>query len=199
MQQNEEPVPEVRAQTDDARDPAAGTPDPPVPSEPAWYVLWTRSNCEQLVFDQLVAKGFDVFFPTLQTWSRAGGRRQRLCRLPMFRGYLFLHHALDRRSDVELRKARGVVAILGDRWDRRAAVPGAEIEAIRTLVRSGEPAFVHPYLHAGQRVRITSGPLADVEGLLVRTRTNRGTLVLSVTLLRHSVAVEIDGTLARPV
>lgn len=170
----------------------------PVAVAPAWYVLWTRSNCEQLVFDQLVAKGFDLFLPTMQVWSRRGGGPQQLCRVPMFPGYLFLHHALDKWSDVELRKTRGVVAILGDRWDCRAVVPRVEIEAIRTVVGAGEAAHVHPYLETGQRVRITRGPLADVEGILVRSRPSRGLLVLSVSLLRHSVAVEIDCTLASP-
>lgn len=171
----------------------------PVSRIPAWHVLWTRSNCEQLVFDQLVPKGFDLFLPTIQVWSRRRGGHQHLCRVPMFPGYIFLHHALDKWSDIELRKARGVVAILGDRWDHRAVVPSVEIDALRTVVRASALAFAHPYMEAGQRVRITRGPLADVEGILVRTRPNRGLLVLSVSLLRHSVAVEIDCTLASPV
>src|SRR2546428_7976190 len=101
---------------------------PDVVSRPAWHVLWTRSNCETLVSDQLAAKGFRVFLPTLEVWSRRGGVRQRH-RVAMFPGYVFLHHALDKWSDVEVRKARGLVMILGDSWERRAVVPAAEIEA----------------------------------------------------------------------
>lgn len=184
--------------THQTHDAGAEAASPPVRGTPAWHVLWTRSNCEQLVFDQLASKGFELFLPTIQAWSRRGGGPQQLCQLPMFPGYVFLHHALDKWSDVELRKARGVVAILGDRWDRRAVVPSIEIEALRTVVRASALAFAHPYLEAGQRVRITRGPLTDVEGILVRTRPNRGLLVLSVSMLRHSVAVEIDCTLASP-
>jgi len=116
----------------------------------------------------------------------------------LFPGYLFLHHALDRWSDVEVRKDRGLVAILGEGWGGRAVVPPGEIEAIRAVVDTAEPAFPYPYPAAGQRVRITAGPLADVEGVLVRTRPARGLLVLSVELLRRCVAVEIDCTLATP-
>jgi transcription antitermination factor NusG len=165
---------------------------------PAWHVLWTRSNCEQLVFDQLVAQGYHLFLPAIDTWAKGRDGRRHRRRVSLFPGYLFLHHALDRCSDVEVRKARGLVAILGEGWSRRAVVPPEEIEAIRRLVDTAAPAFPYPYPAAGQRVRITAGPLADVEGVLVRTRPTRGLLVLSVELLRRCIAVEIDCTLAIP-
>jgi transcription termination/antitermination protein NusG len=99
----------------------------------------------------------------------------------------------------EVRKARGLVAILGDTWDRRAVVPAREIEAVRRVVGSRLPAIPYPFLKEGQRVRITGGPMADVEGILVRTRASKGLLVLSVDLVSGSVAVEVDCTLAVPV
>jgi transcription termination/antitermination protein NusG len=165
---------------------------------PAWHVLWTRSHCEALVRDQLVAGGFDVFLPLLDIWSRRGGLR-RVTPVPLFPGYLFLHHALDKTSDVQVRKARGLVTILGDRWDERAVVPAHEIDAIRAIVASSVPVFVHPYVREGQRVRITRGPLTDVEGLLIRTKPTKGLLVVSVELLRRSVAVEVDCTFVVPI
>ncbi len=164
----------------------------------AWYVLWTRSHCEQLVCDQLVAGGFRVFLPTIEIWSRRAGER-RLCRLPMFPGYVFLHHALDKWSDVKVRKARGVVTILGDAWDRRAVVPSAQVEALQRVVGARLPAVAHTFLRQGQRVRIVRGPLTDTEGILVRTKPGKGLLVLSVELLHRSVAIEVDCTIAIPV
>jgi transcription antitermination factor NusG len=163
-----------------------------------WHVLWTRSHYEQLVYDQLTAKALHPFLPTIEVWSRRRGLRHRI-RIPMFSGYLFLHDALDKHSDVEVRKARGLVSILGERWDQRAMVPKEEIEAIRQVVSARLPALPHPYLKEGQRVRILRGPMADVEGILVRTKPNKGLLVLSIELLRRSVAVEIDCTQAVPV
>ena len=82
-----------------------------------WYVLWTHSHCEQLVYDQLAVKGFELFLPTIDAWSRRFGVR-RLARAPLFGGYLFLHHAMDKSSYLEVRKARGLVRVLGERWDR---------------------------------------------------------------------------------
>src|SRR5438094_7487339 len=161
---------------------------------PRWRVLWTHSNCEQLVYDQLAAKGFDLFLPTVEAWSRRGGVR-RLARIPMFGGYLFLRHAMDKASYLEVYKARGLVRILGERWDQLAAVPDSEIEAIQTLIHSGQAILPYPYLRQGQRVRITKGPFTDVEGIPVRANLRKGVLAVSVDVLQRSVAVHLDGTI----
>src|SRR2546427_5256900 len=59
---------------------------------PPWRVLWTSSNCEQLVYDQLAAKGFDMFLPTAEPWSRRAGAR-RLSPAPLSGASLFLRHS----------------------------------------------------------------------------------------------------------
>src|SRR2546430_12526218 len=84
-----------------------------------WYALWTQSHCEQLVHDQLAAKGFQVFLPKIEVWSRRNGVRRQIL-TPMFPGYLFLQHVMDHLSYVEVRNARGVVNVLGEGWDRLA-------------------------------------------------------------------------------
>lgn len=160
---------------------------------PRWHALWTRSHCERLVSDQLAAKGFDAFLPTVDVWSRRTGIRHRI-QVPMFPGYLFVRHAMDKGSYIEMRKARGLVCVLGEGWDALAVVPDREVEAIQRVARSRVPVLAHPHLREGQRVRVTGGPLADVEGILVRHEPERGMLVLSVELLKRSVAVEVDCT-----
>ena len=159
-----------------------------------WRVLWTSSNCEQLVHDQLAAKGFDMFLPTVEAWCRRGGVR-RLSRVPLFRGYLFLRHMMDKASYLEAYKTRGLVRILGERWDRLDVVPDSEIGAIQKVVDSGFAILPYPYLREGQRVRITRGPLADVEGIIVRANPKKGLLVVSVNLLQRSIAVHLDCTM----
>src|SRR2546422_6965355 len=160
-----------------------------------WHALWTKSHCEQLVFDQLAAKGFYAFLPKVEAWSRRGGRRHRI-HVPMFPGYLFLHHAMELNSYIEVLKTRELVRILGDGRDRLAVVPDAEINAIQKVVQAQLHALPYPYLREGQRVRITQGPLVGVEGILVRTKPNKGLLVLSIELFQRSVAVEVDCTFA---
>ncbi len=165
--------------------------------EPKWHVLWVRSHFEQQVHDQLAAKGFHLFLPRMDTWARRNGTRYRTS-VPMFPGYLFFHHTMDSGSYIELRKARGLVKILGESWDRLAVVPENEIMAIQKVHNAGLPVRPHPYLREGQRVRLTDGLLAGSEGILLRTKPNKGLLVVSVNLLQRSVAVEVDCTLVVP-
>ena len=182
---------------------ASGIPPAPVtPQSDAasrrWYAVWTHSHFEQLVSDQLRAKGFDLFLPKAPSWIRRGGRRRRV-EVPLFPSYLFLHHALDKASQVEVLKARGVVRILGDRWDRLTSIPDDEIQAVQRLVGSEAPVFPYQLLHVGTRVRITAGPLAGLTGAFVRGRPDRGLFVVAVTLLHRSVAVEVDCTVVEAV
>jgi len=162
-----------------------------------WHVLWTRSHSEQMVYDQLAAKGFQLFLPRVDTWARRNGTRYRTS-VPMFPGYVFVHHVMDKDGYIEVRKTTGLVKVLGEQWDRLAIVPDREIEAIQKIHQSQMPALPHPYLREGQRVRITGGLLADVEGILLRTKANKGLLIVSVDLLQRSVAVEVDCTLVAP-
>ena len=178
-------------------DAATHLPEGPGAGPPSrfWYAIWTNSHCEQLVHDQLRARGFDPFLPRIDMWSRRGGDR-RVISAPLFPGYLFLRHpAMSKASYIELCKARGLVRVLGERWDRLEVVPDGEIDGIRKALDARLPMTPHAYLRDGERVRILRGPLADVEGILVRTKPNRGLVVLRVALLQRSVAVEVDCTL----
>jgi transcription antitermination factor NusG len=151
-----------------------------------------------MVHDQLADRGFALFLPTLDVWVRRNGMRRRAT-VPMFPGYLFLNHAIDQASYVEVAKARGLVRILGDSWDSLAVVPDVEIDAIRRIHSSGVPVASHPYLRVGERVRIARGLLEGVEGILVRTNPEKGLVVVSVHLLQRSVAVQIDCALVASV
>ena len=114
---------------------------------------------------------------------------------PMFPGYLFLRHSMDKTSYVEVLKSRGLVRILGERWDRLSPIPDDEIDAVRKITAAGLPVLPYLYLREGQRMRIQRGPLAGVEGIFLKGDPQKGLLVLSVELLQRSVAVEIDCTL----
>jgi transcriptional antiterminator NusG len=110
----------------------------------------------------------------------------------MFPGYLFLRHAMEKRSYVEILKVRGIVRILEGGWNRLTPIAQEEVGAIQQLVESGVAVFPHVYFRQGDRVRVVDGPLTGLEGMFLRDKPNRGRLVVSVNLLQTSVAVEVD-------
>ena len=127
-----------------------------------WYAVWTRSHCEQLVSDQLEGQGLEVFLPKIVGWKRRAGKR-RLTEQALFPGYLFVHHHMDKTTHAGILKARGVVRLLGDRWDRLTVVPDDQLMAVQRIVSSGTPAFRSVVPNDGDRVRIISGPLRGLE------------------------------------
>jgi len=56
----------------------------------------------------------------------------------------------------------------------------------------------HPYLSVGRRVRVSSGPMQGLEGIIVR-RKDRCRLVFSLALIMRSVAVEVDESDVEPI
>jgi transcription antitermination factor NusG len=164
----------------------------------AWHAVWTRSHCERNVRDQLEAEGFHTYLPEVAVWVRKDAAR-RTTHLPLFPGYLFLRHRMDKSSYIAAIKVRGIVGILGQSWDRLETIPEGEIETIRTVLEARVRPQPFPYVREGERVTIRRGPLAGVEGILKRIDAERGLLVISVHLFQRSLSVEVDCTLLSPI
>jgi transcription antitermination factor NusG len=156
---------------------------------PAWYALYTRHQHEKSIANMLTNRGFEVFLPLYLVGHQWKDRTKQLS-LPLFPTYVFLWSCLGRRVDVL--KTPGVYQFVGF-GGMPCAIPTEEIESVRRVVTSALSIEPHPFLKCGDRVRIKSGSLAGVEGILVRKK-NLFRLVLSVELLNRAVALEVDVT-----
>jgi transcription termination/antitermination protein NusG len=161
---------------------------------PHWYAVRVRSNFERTAGIILEHKGVEQFVPTYRSRRRWADRIKTLD-VPLFPGYLFCRIPLHRRNVVVT--TEGVVGFVGIGREP-VAVSQTEIDAIRTVVQSEASAQPWPFLKIGQTVRISGGALAGAEGILIRVKTS-WRLVVSVTLLARSVAVEIDAAYVSPV
>jgi transcription antitermination factor NusG len=153
-----------------------------------WYALevWRRS--EKKVDLLLRTKGYECI-PALYKSKRRGYDRVREREIPLFPGYIFCRFDAARRLPILV--TPGVLRIVGV-GKQPVAIHDSEIAAIELVVASGLPAEPWPFEENNQVVRIVAGPLSGVEGTIV-DRKSRGRLVVSVTLLRRSVAVVLDG------
>jgi transcription antitermination factor NusG len=152
-----------------------------------WYALRVRSRWEKCVSAALRQKGYDEFLPLYRRHSRWSDRVKEVA-LPLFPGYVFCRFDTARRLPVLI--TPGIVSVLGA-GGMPVPVDPTELDAIQALMKSGLPAAPWPFLKVGQRVRIDYGAMEGVEGVLWAIK-NDFRVVLSVSLLQRSVAVEID-------
>jgi transcription antitermination factor NusG len=162
--------------------------------QPHWYAVYTRSRHEKTVAEQLVQKSVEHFLPLYETVRKWKNGRFKV-RLPLFPGYLFVHIPIQER--LQVLQVPGVVHLLGSSGVP-LALPQADIETIRDALTKGLQAQPHPYLKVGSRVRINSGPLEGLHGILVR---KKGTLrvVVSVDLIMRSISIDVDASEVEPV
>jgi transcription antitermination factor NusG len=154
---------------------------------PNWYALFTRHQHEKAVATALSNKGHEVYVPLYRSVRRWQGRAKYLA-LPLFPCYAFIREGLDR--PLQILTTPGVLQIVGY-GGRPAAVSLAQLDAVRQIVESGLLVETHAYLQCGDRVRIKSGPLMGLEGILARKKDSVR-LVVSLDMLGRSASVEVD-------
>ena len=159
-----------------------------------WLAVRTRSRFEHVVATELEKKGIESFLPLRRVIRRWSDRR-KLIDEPLFRGYVFLR--APEESRLRALRTAGVVSFVGqsaaDPWE----VPEPEMQALQRFVAERLRIDPFPYLKAGQRVYVRSGPLRGIEGFIVR-KNSRCRLVVSVEMMMQSVAVEVDESSVEP-
>ena len=152
-----------------------------------WYALYTCARHEKRVAEQIERRKMSCYLPLYRSVRRWKDRRKVL-ELALFPGYVFVRMSLS--DKLKVLEVPGVVQFVS--FDGRpAALPAEEIEALRNRLSGEAKIEPHPYLRAGRRVRVRSGPLQGLEGVIVR-RKDRCRLVFSIDLIQRSLAIEVD-------
>lgn len=150
-----------------------------------WWVAHTKSRNEKALAQDLIRKDINYFLPMNWKVHRRKGRKIRSL-LPLFGGYLFFCGAEKQR--IELLRTNRVANLIEVRDQKRLL---EELLQIERALRAGASLAPHKYLKAGQRCRVITGPLADLEGIVVKTKTVIR-LVLQIDMLGQATSVEID-------
>ena len=167
--------------------------DPALPTtaaesaEKQWFAVYTTYRHEKRVaahFNDLAIEHYLPMYRAPHRWLDASRANSDL---PLFPCYVFVHIAREQR--VPVLEVPGVLWMVGNTGSQPIPLPRLEIETLRAAL---DPMHVepHPYLAAGQRVRIRAGMLAGMEGILVRRRSNFR-FVISLELIMQSIAVEV--------
>ena len=166
---------------------------PNCPSEGLpWFAVKVRTRAEHSVADVLLNRGIETFCPTY-TERRKYSDRIKSVQSALFPGYLFCK--IDWSQRFPILSAPFVEYIVGF-GPEPTPIASGQVEGVQAVIRSGALCRPHPFLHIGQRVRLHSGPLANVEGILIGDRGNHR-LIVSVDLLQRSVSAEVDSAYVR--
>ena len=164
------------------------------PNVDRWYALQLRSRWESSTAALLSCKGYQTFLPTYKNAKR-GRDRSKEVQVPLFPGYLFCRFNVCERLPVLI--TPGVISVVGT---GRVPIPveESEIEAIQRMVSTGGRVEPCPYLEVGQVVRIEEGALTGIQGVLTSFKGSQR-IVVSISLLRRSVGLDIDRCAVSPV
>lgn len=158
-----------------------------------WYAIRTRTQYERAVASAIADKGYEEFTPMFRCRRPVRGKIREV-EEPLFPGYVFGRFDVNKRLPILV--TPGVFGIVGC-GKVPLPVEDSEIAALQSVSMAGLAAQPWPFLKMGQRVRINHGAMQDLEGILVAVKKQHR-LVVSVSLLERSVAVEIDGAWVTP-
>jgi transcription antitermination factor NusG len=159
-----------------------------------WYAIYTSPRHEKRVHEHLSYRDVESFLPLYRTVHRWKNGCKPVVELPLFPGYLFVKIGQPER--VRVLEVPGVLSFVGTRLEP-GRLPDSEIETLRSGLHLQK---VEPYssLAVGQSVRIKAGPLTGLVGVLLR-HNNSFRVVLTLDLIKQSVAVELDADEVEPI
>jgi len=157
------------------------------PTRAHWYAVYANSRHEKVVARQLEQRGIETFLPLYRTWHRWKDRRRQV-ELALFPSYVFVK--IGAQEKLRVLQVSGVVHFVSFNG-QLAALPAEDIEGLRARLSGQFKIEPHPYIHTGRRVRVRSGPMEGMEGIVVR-RKNRCRVIFSIDLIKRSLAIEVD-------
>lgn len=155
--------------------------------ESKWYVLYTYPRHEKRVAEQIELRRLSCFLPLYRSVRRWRDRRKEVD-LVLFPGYVFVQIALE--DKLKVLQVPGVVRLVSFQG-LPAALPANEIETLRNRLSHNFKIEPHPYIRSGRRVRVRSGPLRGLEGIVLR-RKESCRFIFSIDLIHRAVAIEVD-------
>lgn len=156
--------------------------------EKQWYAVYTTYRHEKRVADHFANRGIEHYLPLYCAHSRWKDGSGSALDLPLFPCYVFVRIAREER--IPVLQVPGALWMVGNAGSEPTPLPELEIETLRTALDS-KRAEPHPYLSAGQRVRIRGGMFAGLEGILAR-RKNSLHVIITLELIMQSIAIEVS-------
>jgi len=154
-----------------------------------WYAVHTRPHAEARALENLERQGFEAWLPLYRKQRRRARRSEQVLR-PLFPRYLFVALDLDGEQWRPVLSTYGVADLVSS-GDGPLALADAVIDALRARADEDGHYTLARGLKSGDKVRIESGPMRALEGILeVEGDTDR--VVVMLHLLGREVRVKLS-------
>jgi transcriptional antiterminator RfaH len=154
-----------------------------------WYLIYTKPRQEKSALQNLEQQGYQCYLPLLPKEKLRQGA-VALTDEPLFPRYLFINLAQDfmAKSWSPIRSTKGVSRLV-----RFGADPARIDDALVDLLRAHEASVLaepERLFNPGERVRLTEGPFAGIEGIYQMADGDRRVMVL-IELMSKRVVVPV--------
>ncbi len=151
-----------------------------------WWTVYTRSRQEKQLIRGLLALEIPFYCPIAPRNYRSPAGRMRTSYLPLFTNYLFMHcDGYNRYRALKTNLISKTIEVAN----------GIELQhdlrQIQLLIHQGKPLSVEAQLQPGRKVRIKSGPLTGVEGVILK-RQGADFLFVAVNFLQQGALVKLE-------
>jgi len=150
-----------------------------------WMVLYTKPRQEKSLARELLRLTIPFYLPLVKKTLQYG-RRRIASFAPLFDGYLFmLGSEKQRTSSLATNRVLRIIPVN----DGLRLI--TDLRQIEHLIQADVPLTAESRLQPGRNVRVRSGPLAGVEGVVLRRR-GETRLLVSINFLQQGASVEIE-------
>jgi len=161
-------------------------------SQVHWWALYTLARHEKELTRRL--RGLEIAFycPLIGRRTASPSGRTRVAHVPLFAGYVFMYGGGDARYRAMTTNCISRWLPVGDGQELTH-----DLRQVRRLIDSGAPLTPEARLDPGARVRVRCGPLAGMEGKVIR-RSGEVRLLVAVNFLKQGASLLLEDHQVEP-
>ncbi len=158
-----------------------------------WWAMYTMARREKELMRRLRGLEIGFYSPLVTRRTRSPAGRMRESHVPLFASYVFVRGTEQQRHQ----------ALTTNCISRCLSVPDCQglvndLRQIRQLILRDAPLTIEARIEPGRRVRVRSGPMAGLEGTVIKRR-GRDWLVVAVEFLQQGASVLLEDFQVEPV
>jgi len=157
-----------------------------------WHVARVKSRREKALANYLFKQSIAYYLP-LVSKRQASKKRVRYSLAPVFPGYLFMRtDTTGRYNALRTNHISRVIEV------RDPDTLMRELRMIHQALSADKPIYPVELIKTGQHVRVKSGPMKGIEGIVIR-KDKKYRIVLTVTSIMQSISIEVDADTVEPI